>query len=110
MMSSASPPSSAAVMPRVAATAVARAAAATPSISDRRAPITTCEKTSLPWSVVPKRWCQEGAWRVARMLKSSGCATEIHGAISATTVTEATIKNPRRDFGLASRSANQPGM
>ena len=59
-------------MPRIAATAVARVAAATPSSSERRAPTTTCEKTSLPWSVVPKRWFHEGACRVARRLKSSG--------------------------------------
>ena len=38
---------------------------------------TTCEKMSLPWSVVPNRWCHDGAWRVARMLKSVGLSTEI---------------------------------
>ena len=49
---------------------------------------TTCEKMSLPWSVVPKRWCHDGAWRAARMLKSFGWATEISGAISAMTIDE----------------------
>ncbi len=55
---------------------------------------TTCEKMSLPWSVVPKRWCQDGAWRAASRLKSFGCATEISGAISAMTTTNATIAEP----------------
>ncbi len=59
-------------------------AAANPRISERRVPSTTCEKMSLPWSVVPKRWFHDGAWRVARMLKSVGLLTEIHGAITAT--------------------------
>ena len=37
-----------------------------------RAPSTTCEKMSLPWSVVPKRWCHEGACRASSRLKSFG--------------------------------------
>ena len=54
-ISSTIPPTYAAVMPSTAATTVASAPASAPSASDRRAPTTTCEKTSLPWSVVPKR-------------------------------------------------------
>ena len=48
-------------MPSVAASVVASSAARNPRISDRRVPTTTCEKMSLPWSVVPKRWCHDGA-------------------------------------------------
>ena len=60
-MSSKSPPTSAAVIPSAAARPVASTAAAKPSSSDCLAPSTTCEKMSLPWSVVPKRWSQDGA-------------------------------------------------
>ena len=43
------------------------------------------------------------------MLKSFGWATEISGAISAMTTTNATITRPVHDFGLRSRSTSQPG-
>ncbi len=46
----------------MAARMVASVAAAAPRKSDVRVPQTTCEKTSLPWSVVPKKWCHEGDW------------------------------------------------
>ncbi len=42
-------------MPSVAASVVASNAAEAPRISERRVPSTTCEKMSLPWSVVPNR-------------------------------------------------------
>ncbi len=96
-------------MPRIAAIAVASAPAATPSRSERRAPMATCEKMSLPWSVVPKRWCQDGAWRAASRLKSFGWADEISGAISAMTTTNETMPSPRHDLRLWSSSTNQPG-
>src|SRR3954452_17454810 len=43
------------------------------------------------------------------MLKSFGCATEIRGAISAMSTTNATIARPVHDFGLRSRSTSHPG-
>ena len=103
------PPAYPAVMPRIAASAVASAPARKPSSNERRAPTTTCEKMSLPWSVVPNRWFHDGDCRVARMLKSFGWATEISGAISATTMTKATITRPVHDFRLRRRRTNQPG-
>ena len=71
---------------------------------------TTCEKMSLPWSVVPKRWCHDGACRVAARLKSVGSATEISGAITATTTMKPTSIRPTRDFGFARSSESQPGI
>ena len=96
-------------MPRIAAMAVASAPAAAPRSSERRAPTTTCEKMSLPWSVVPNRWCHEGAWRASSRLNSVRVATEISGAISATTTMKPTHHSPMRDFGLRSSSVSQPG-
>ena len=104
--SSTSPPLYAAVTPSVAARPVASTAAAKPSSSERRAPSTTCEKMSLPWSVVPKRWFHEGACRAASRLKSFGCATEISGAISAITTMNPTIAMPVADLRL--REQEQP--
>ena len=82
------------MMPSTAAIAVASAAAASPSSSERRAPSTTCEKMSLPWSVVPKRWFHDGACRAASRLKSFGWATEMSGAMSAITTTNPTMIRP----------------
>ena len=48
-------PMYAAVMPSTAPSPVAMAPAIAPRRSERRAPTTTCENTSLPWSVVPNR-------------------------------------------------------
>src|SRR4029077_2512231 len=107
--SSTIPPAYAAVIPRIAARAVASKAAAAPSRRERRAPTTTCEKMSLPWSVVPKRWCHDGACRAARRLNSFGWATEMSGAIRAITTTKATMARPAHDFGFFSRSKSQPG-
>ena len=73
-------------------------------------PSTTCEKMSLPWSVVPNRWCQDGAWRVSRMLKAVGSLTEIHGAMIAMISMKPIRIRPNRDFGLESISESQPGM
>src|SRR3954464_13013282 len=110
MTSSTMPPEYAAVMPAIAAMAVASAAAAAPRSNDRRAPTTTWEKMSLPWSVGPNRWCHDGAWRVARMLKSFGWSTEISGAINAITMTNASIARPVHDLGLRTSSSSQPGI
>ena len=54
-ISSMIPPEYAARMPSVAASVVASNAADAPRINERRAPRATCEKMSLPWSVVPNR-------------------------------------------------------
>ena len=107
--SSKSPPTSAAVIPRTAAMPVARTAAKKPSSNELRAPTTTWEKMSLPWSVVPNRWSHEGAWPSASRLKAFGSSTEISGAIAAMSTAKPTIAAPRRAFGLANRSATQPG-
>src|SRR5436189_1667668 len=96
-------------MPRIAAMPVASAPAAAPSSSERRAPSTTCEKMSLPWSVVPNRWCHDGACRAASRLNPFGSLTEISGAISATITTNASIVRPSRDLGLPSSRTSQPG-
>ncbi len=73
-------------------------------------PSTTCEKMSLPWSVVPNRWCHDGAWRVARMLKSVGSATEISGAITRDHDHEADEHEGRSaTSGCASSSDSHPG-
>ena len=96
-------------MPRTAAIAVASAPAAKPSMSERRAPRATWEKMSLPWSVVPKRWSQDGDCRAASRLKSFGWSTEISGAISAMKTTKPTMASPMHDFGFRSSSTNQPG-
>ncbi len=98
------------MIPSTAASTVASAAAAAPSRSDRRAPSTTCEKMSLPWSLVPNRWCQDGPCRAASRSKSFGCATEIHGAITAITTMNRTSASPKRDFALPSTRRSQPGM
>ena len=47
-------------MPRLAASTVASVAAAAPRKSELRVPQTTCDQMSVPWSVVPKKWFQEG--------------------------------------------------
>ena len=49
------------------------------------------------------------AW-ASRRLKSFGCATEIHGAINATTTTNATIMRPAHDLRFPSIKASQPGI
>ena len=96
-------------MPRIAARAVASVAAAAPRNSERRAPTTTCEKMSLPWSVVPKRWFHEGACPASRMLNPFGSLTEMSGAIRATTATVPSMNRPIRAFGFPSRSVSHPG-
>jgi hypothetical protein len=55
MASSIQPPLYAARMPRLAARTVASVAAAAPRKSELRVPRMTCENTSVPWSVVPKK-------------------------------------------------------
>jgi hypothetical protein len=107
--SSQRPPTYAALIPSTAAITVATAPAARPSRSERRAPRTTCEKMSLPWSVVPKRWFHEGACRAARRSKSFGCATEMSGAMSAMTTTKPTMMRPMHDLGFFRSSTSQPG-
>jgi hypothetical protein len=107
--SSKSPPRYAAVIPMIAANVVARAPASAPRRSERRAPITTWEKMSLPWSVVPNRWFHDGAWWAANRSKSVGCATEIQGAIRAMMITKPTIASPICDFLLPSRRSIHPG-
>ena len=54
-ISSTMPPEYAARMPSVVASVVASSAADAPRMRERRVPRTTCEKMSLPWSVVPNR-------------------------------------------------------
>ena len=107
--SSTMPPAYAAVMPSTAATSVASAPAVAPRRSDRRAPTTTCENTSLPWSVVPNRWCHDGACFAARRLKSFGWATEMSGEMSAMKTMKATMRKPMRDFGLREEEREPAG-
>ena len=109
MRSSTFPPEYAARMPSVVASTVASSAAAAPTTSDERAPQTTCEKMSDPWSVVPNRWCQDGDCRPSISEKSFGLACAIHGAMIATTMIEERTMIPPRDFGLDISSFSQPG-
>ncbi len=108
-MSSTIPPEYAARIPSVVASTVASAAAAAPSTSDVRAPHMTCEKMSDPWSVVPKRWWNDGDCRASSSEKSFGFPWAIHGAMSARMMIPESTMIPPRDFGLESSSRSQPG-
>ena len=109
MTSSMIPPEYAARMPSVVASTVASSAAAAPTTSDERAPQTTCEKMSDPWSVVPKRWWNDGAWRPSSSENPFGSVCAIHGAMIATMMIEESTMMPPRDFGFPSSSFSQPG-
>ncbi len=108
--SSTQPPEYAPSTPSVAASAVAIAAAASPRNSDVRAPQTTCEKMSFPWSVVPKKWCHDGLCLASSSEYAFGSWVAIQGAkIATTTIAVITIR-PKRDFGFASSSRSHSGI
>ena len=96
-------------MPSVVARIVAISAAPTPRKSDERVPQTTCEKMSTPWSVVPKKWCVDGACDWSNSEKSVGSCVAIRGAkIAISTIAVKTIR-PKRDLRLRSSRRSQFG-
>ena len=73
-------------------------------------PQMTCAKTSVPWSVVPKRWCNDGCWRASRSENSVALlAGSSSGAIRPSTTMPSTTPSPTRAFGLLSITSSQPG-
>ncbi len=73
-----------------------------PRSSELREPQTTWEKMSLPWSVVPKKWCVDGAWRESKSENALGSWVAISGAKMARSTIAARMISPPRDFLFAS--------
>ena len=63
-------------------------------------PQTTWEKTSLPWSVVPKKWWIDGPWRESKSENALGSWVAMSGAKTPISTIVKRMIRPPQDFGF----------